>query len=249
MGPTHCFCAPTGSRIRAWLDGRLIVDSREAVLLRRSPSHLVYGFSPGDRLAGTLEPSPQDQAVDGERRYDLVLGQRRIRGAVFQLSERPAGVAPEFANHEFLVFGAMDDWREEDETLLCHPRDPFTRVDVRTSSRSISIYAGDTRIASTKRPRLLFETGLPVRYYIPWPDIRSEFLTPSARESICCYKGRARYWHIDTPVGRYADTAWEYPEPLQDGERVRSTVCFYQTALSLYIDGEREERARHYFTR
>lgn len=249
MTASDAFCAPTGSRIRAWLDDALIVDQRDAVLLRRSASELVYGFPPGTRLAGFLAPAARDVAREDETPYDLILGNRRVSSAAFTLARRPAGVAPDFLEYEFLRFGAMQAWYEEDEALICHPRDPFTRVDVRASSRRISVYAGETAVAITDRPRLLFETGLPVRYYIPWDDIRSEVMTASPSESVCCYKGRARYWHIDTPAGRYPDAAWEYAEPLQDGERIRSCVCFYQTALSLYIDGVLENRAPRYFTR
>lgn len=251
MDATHKqpICAPTGSRIRAELGGETVADSREAVLLRRSSSQLVYGFPSSalavDQLAPCAAPDDSPWGPDAEW-FDLVAGSRRARCAAFRLPGLPEA-APE--TYYFLPFGALDRWYEEDEELVCHPRDPFTRVDVRRSSRHIRVVVDEATIADTRRPLLLFETGLPVRYYIPWADVDDRYLRPSETETVCCYKGRARYWHIDTGRDHYPDHAWDYPEPLQDAERIAGAVCFYQTKLALYVDGVREERAPHYFTR
>jgi len=242
-------CAPTGGLIRAELGGLTVVESREALLLRRSSSQLVYGFPSRALAAAELKPcaSPVDTPWPAKAEwFDVVSGTGRARAAAFRLPDVPE-VAP--GAYYFLRFAAMDRWYEEDEPLLCHPRDPFTRVDVRHSSRHIRVAADGVIVADTRRPLLLFETGLPVRYYIPWYDVASQYLRLSSTETVCCYKGRARYWHIDTGRGHHDDLAWDYPEPLQDAERVAGAVCFQQSKLALYVDGVREKRAPHYFTR
>ena len=242
------WCAPTGSRIQAWVADRCLIDTREAVLLRGSASDLVYGVSP-ELLAATVEPIPDPGGVTAQERLDLVVDGERLPNSAFRFTERPAGMAAAYDDYVFVDFGAMDTWYEEDERLIGHPRDPFTRIDVRRSSRRITVGAGGETIADTVRPLLLFETGLPVRYYIPWADVRTAVLRPSDTTSVCCYKGRARYWHIETTAGRWPDAVWAYTDPLDDGERIRDAACFYQTALDLYLDGEHEQRAPRYFTR
>lgn len=43
-------------------------------------------------------------------------------------------------------------------------------------------------VANTTRPRLLFETSLPTRYYIPKPDCKLDLLVPSELTTQCPYK-------------------------------------------------------------
>jgi len=40
-------------------------------------------------------------------------------------------------------------------------------------------------LAESTRPYLLFEPPLPVRYYLPPEDVRSELLRPSETRSFC----------------------------------------------------------------
>lgn len=164
----------------------------------------------------------------------MILGDRRASDAVHCASAEALGLDGDDVYY-FIRFAAADAWYEEDDPLVCHPRDPYTRVDVRAASRDLRIELDGIKVAETQRPLLLFETGLPVRYYVPWADIAVERLVASETRSVCCDKGRARYWPIHTPAGEYHDMAWGYPEPLDDAVRVRHAGCFYQTALSLYL--------------
>jgi len=52
-----------------------------------------------------------------------------------------------------------------------HPRDPFHRIDVLASSRHVRLELDGQVLAESSRPMLLFETMLPVRYYLPREDI------------------------------------------------------------------------------
>jgi len=100
-------------------------------------------------------------------------------------------------------FDAMDDWLEEDEPILGHPRDPYHRVDVRQGSDHVRVLAGGEILADTARPKLLFETGLPTRWYIPPQDVRTGLLIESDTTTVCPYKGRARYRSLaagDRPI-------------------------------------------------
>jgi uncharacterized protein (DUF427 family) len=127
---------------------------------------------------------------------------------------------------------AMDAWYEEDEPVLSHPRDPFHRVDVRASDRHVRIEHDGRPIAETKRPVLLFETGLPTRYYMPREDVVAP-LEPSELTTYCPYKGEASYWSIE---GR-PDIVWSYRAPLDGVSRVAGLLAFYDDVFDVTIDG------------
>src|SRR5262245_53225940 len=50
-------------------------------------------------------------------------------------------------------------------------------------------------LAETRSPVLLFETGLPTRFYIDRTDVSFDHLLSSNTQSVCPYKGiTSRYW-------------------------------------------------------
>lgn len=66
-----------------------------------------------------------------------------------------------------LEFAAMDAWFEEEVEVFVHPKDPFKRVEVLASGRGVRVEVAGRVVAASARAVLLFETGLPVRYYLP----------------------------------------------------------------------------------
>lgn len=110
----------------------------------------------------------------------------------------------------------MDAWYEEEEQVLAHPRDPYHRVDTRESSRHVLVELDRETLTETGRPRLVFETGLPTRYYLPREDVRIDLLTPSETRTLCAYKGEAHYWSARVDGEVYEDIGWSYPDPLAD---------------------------------
>jgi uncharacterized protein (DUF427 family) len=129
---------------------------------------------------------------------------------------------PDLAGLVWVPFDAADKWLEEDEVMLGHARDPFARIDIRRSSRHIRVERDGVLLAETERPTLLFETGLPTRYYIPLEDVKAPVET-SERHTICPYKGVASYY----TVGGKEDIAWYYPEPLPGVEPIKDLVAFW----------------------
>ena len=135
-------------------------------------------------------------------------------------------------------FKAMDEWLEEDEPLIGHPRDPYHRIDVRRTSRHVRVSVDGQVVADTRRARALFEAGHPTRWYIPAEDVRSDLLEESEKTSVCAYKGVASYWS----VGPERDVVWTYREPLGDAMVVRDYLCFFNERVDIEIDGEPEAR-------
>ena len=74
---------------------------------------------------------------------------------------------------------------------------------------------GDVTLADSKTPTLLFETGLPVRYYLPQGDVRMNLLEPSDHTSVCCYKDRASYLQAPPPPPRTLRPRRPPGEPLE----------------------------------
>jgi uncharacterized protein (DUF427 family) len=150
-------------------------------------------------------------------------------GAGFRLAELDGYVVLDFA-----AFGA---WREEDEPVRGHPRDPFHRVDVRRTSRPVRIELDGSLLAETDEARLVFETSLPTRFYLPKAAVRGE-LRPSATRTYCPYKGEASYWSLDA----HDDLLWGYEAPLPDVAALAGLVAFWDERVDVVLDGERRPR-------
>ncbi len=136
----------------------------------------------------------------------------------------------------------MDAWYEEDEEVWVHARDPYHRVDVVRSSRHVEVMVAGERLADSHRPALLFETGLPVRYYLPKLDVRMDLLRATATLTNCPYKGRAQYWSLVLGEKVHEDVVWCYHTPLPESAKIADLVCFYNEKVEVIVDGVAEER-------
>ena len=250
---------PIAKRIRAVLGGGTAVDSTRAVLVwearRIVPSYAIPAgdirgeLAPATAAAGgtgrdgaqmpslssrpVLTPSVPFAAhtADGQPVDLRAYGQDR-RGAGFRLADQA------LAGYIVLDFGAFDAWYEEDEPNVAHPRDPFHRIDVLASSRHVRLELDGQVLAESSRPMLLFETMLPVRYYLPREDIRAE-LSPSDTRTYCAYKGQASYWSATVGDRVVPDIAWTYQEPLHDATQVRGLTAFFDERVDVVVDGGR----------
>jgi uncharacterized protein (DUF427 family) len=130
----------------------------------------------------------------------------------------------------------MDRWLEEDMEALTHARDPYHRVDAVPSSRRVRVLLDGEVLAETDRSVVIFETGLPARWYMPREDVRVE-LVPSDLQTVCAYKGYASYVSARTEGGIRENLVWTYREPRRDAEPVRDLVCFFNEQSDIEVDG------------
>jgi uncharacterized protein (DUF427 family) len=121
-------------------------------------------------------------------------------------------------------------------------------VDILASSRHVRVEVDGVTVADSDRPRILFETGLPPRYYLPLPDIRAELLIPSGTQTHCPYKGTAGYWSVDAGHGVHHDLVWIYRAPLPESQKIAGLACFYNEKVDIYLDGELQQRPRTHFS-
>jgi uncharacterized protein (DUF427 family) len=204
-----------------------VADSKSPVLAWEKGKVIpFYLFAPD---AVRFEFLTEDGSDGLKRYYDLP---RAPRAAWSYLD------AGELSDHVAFDWHTMDAWFEEEQEVFVHARDPHKRVDVLESSRHVVVSIDGEVLADTHRPRLLFETGLPTRYYIPPEDVRTDLLRPSDKHTQCPYKGTASYWSSETEE----DIAWFYPEPIPEQPRIEGLIAFFNERVDIDVDGEREER-------
>ncbi len=252
---------PTAKRIRAIIDQAAVVDTRQAWLIweprRITP---IYAVPEQDLLCGLAAPALPPAVAEehpfavrqGEAPTSLdpgtAFGNHSCAGeeldvvtaaAAFpRAAFRPAD--PDLAGYVLLDFAAFD-WLEDDEEIIGHPRDPFHRIDIRASSAEVQVALDGATLAETNGAQLLYETLLPVRYYIPPADVRLELLRESTMRSVCPYKGQASYWsYPDSAHGR--DIAWSYDERFRDAAQIHGLICFFNERIDLRVNGVLQSR-------
>ncbi|AFT98505.1 DUF427 domain-containing protein [Nocardia brasiliensis] len=234
-------------RVRVFLGGRVVADTAHPVLVWESPHYPTY-YLPVADLHAKLEPtgSTRHSPSRGDAaEYDVVVDGTTAPAAALRYHDSPL---PELNELVRLEWNKMDEWFEEDEPVYVHPRDPYTRVDVLGSSRHVRVEIDGVTVADSHSPRILFETGLPARYYLPMTDVRMDLLHPSDTHTSCPYKGTADYWTVRVGEQDYQDYVWGYRTPLPESQKVAGLVCFYNEKVDIYLDGELQERPRSPFS-
>ena len=252
---------PTAKRIRAGLNGTAVVDTLQACLVweprRTTP---IFAVPERELLAGLAAPA-LPAASAGEHPFALrqgaaptsldpstAFGNHTIAGEEFDVVTAAGTVAraafrpeePDLAGYVVLDFAAFN-WREDDEEIIGHPRDPFHRVDIRASSLSVGVAFDGVTLASTNGAQLLYETMLPVRYYIPPADVRLDLLVESPKRTVCPYKGKASYWsYPGSAQGR--NLAWRYDRRFIDAAQIHGLISFFNERVDLTVDGVRQSR-------
>ena len=233
---------PSPRRVRAFFAGVPIADSRRVMLVFEPQRMPVYWFPRTDVHADLLRPAGLDTtaspAVD---RWTLRVGDRVAERAAWSYP-KPGPEQAALTDHIAFFWDKLDAWFEEDDEVFVHPRDPYHRVDVLRSSRNVRVELEGQVVAETRRPFLLFETGEPVRYYIPKLDVRRELLERSDKTVRSPYKGLAVYWSLRLNGRVFEDIVWSYPQPIPECPKIEDLLCFLNERTDIAIDGELQER-------
>jgi len=228
--------------VRVLLGGVTIADSKRVKLVREAEILPAYYFPREDVRTDLFMPSPRKSRcpVKGEASYwSIGVGGQRADDAAWSYLD-PLPEVASIAGHFAFEWDKMDQWREEDEEIFKHPRDPFKRVDVLPSKRHVRVVINGQTVADTHRPHLLFETNHPVRYYISQEDVSMDLLVPSATRSRCPYKGLASYWSMKLGDLFLEDFVWGYMEPIPECPKIKGLLCFFhERGADMYVDGEK----------
>ena len=231
---------PSPRRVRVEFAGTIIADSTAPLLVLETGHLPVYYFPLADMRRDALVESDHRThcPYKGEARYwHLQFGGRHVENAVWAYPQ-PIPAAAALAGHAAFYWDKVDRWFEEDEEVIRHPRDPYHRVDVVPSGRTVEAVLAGEAIARSARALFVFETGMPVRYYMPRSDVRMDLLVESPTRTQCPYKGTARYWSARIGGTTVPDIAWSYEEPLPECPRIAGRISFYSEKLEqLHVDG------------
>jgi uncharacterized protein (DUF427 family) len=241
---------PSERRVRGTVGDLTVVDSRHPVLVWEPGLPVpLYAFPRADVRADLLRPASTGPThLDAEVAYDLEADGRLLPSIAWSY-----GAGPLAGHVAFEWFGrtgpGIEHWYEEDEEIFVHPRDPYKRVDPLPSSRHVQVSIGGVPVADSTRPVLLFETRLPIRYYLPAQDVDFTQLVENDLSTRCPYKGQARYWSFRGEAPVTENIAWSYPDPIPAAGVIKDLVAFYNEVVDITVDGVALERPETEFTR
>lgn len=233
---------PTPRRIRAVFNGVTVADSKRAMLLIEDHKMPVYYLPVDDVRMDLLEPlgrTRRDEHKGTQSLHRLRVGDRTIEAAAW-MHDEAAESGADFGGYVAFYWAKLDTWYEEDDEVFVHPRDPYHRVDVLHSSRHVQVTVLGEVVADSSRPCMLFETGLPTRYYLPKQDVRMDLLLPSDTTSQCPYKGIASYWSVRVGDTIAKDMAWTYRFPIPECPKIENLVCFFDERVDSVVVDEVE---------
>ncbi|MGC4852922.1 DUF427 domain-containing protein [Micromonospora sp. DT4] len=233
---------PVPRRIRAFLGGEQVLETTRALYVWEWPFFPQY-YIPVDDLNRNL-------LIEGQRTEVSRRGTARLHGLQVGETIRPScgrlygdDALAGLANTIRFDWAAMDAWFEEDEEVFVHPRNPFARVDALRSTRSVRVELEGVVLAESTSPVLVFETGLPPRYYLNRTDVNFRHLVASATRTACPYKGQTSdYWSVRLDDQTHPDLAWSYDFPTAALLPIAGLIAFYNEKVDLVVDGERLSR-------
>lgn len=239
---------PAPRRIRGMLAGRTVFDTIAARYVWESPKYPQYHVP--------LADVDQSLLVDEQHPQKLKRGTAHRHGLLVDAVARP-GCARVYRDDAIadlvdtvrFEWDAFDAWYEEDEQVFVHPRNPYTRVDAIRSSRTVVVQLDGIVLAETTSPVLVFETGLPTRYYVPRTHVTFDHLVPTDTITACPYKGTtSHYWSVRSGDAIHADLVWSYDFPTGALLPIAGMVAFYNERVDHVIDGQLLTRpVTHFF--
>jgi uncharacterized protein (DUF427 family) len=228
---------PVPRRIRALLGGETVFDTTAARYVWEWPFYPQYYIPIGDVRGDLLVAEGAQSSSRGPVEvYGLqVKDIHRPRAARLLTDSSVDGLSGTMR----FAWAALDAWFEEDTRVFVHPRNPYTRVDALRSTRSVRIERDGVLLAESSSPVLVFETGLPTRYYLNWTEVNLAHLVPSDTVTECPYKGTtSAYWSVRIGETVYPDLAWCYDFPTTALLPIAGLIAFYNEKVDIVLNGQ-----------
>ncbi len=238
---------PAPRRVRGYLAQELVFDTTAARYVWEVPYYPQYYIPLADVRAEFLRDEDHPQQVQfGPSRLHSLIGAGQTHQAAARVFDADSdGPVAGTVRFEWDLLR----WFEEDEPIYGHPRNPYSRVDVLRSHRHVRVELDGVPLADTQSPVMLFETGLPTRYYIDPTDIVFEHLEPSTTQTLCPYKGvTSAYWSVRIGETLHSDLAWTYHYPLPAVAPIAGLVAFYNEKIDIVVDGAAVPRPHTHFS-
>jgi uncharacterized protein (DUF427 family) len=239
---------PVPRRVRTTLAGEVVFDTQRAIYLWEWPYYPQYYIPISDVNEAFV--------VDEQHTERLHRGTAQLLGLKVGEVTRPKSgrrytkdALDGLADTVRFDWEAFDSWFEEDEEVFIHPRNPYVRVDALRSTRHVRIELDGTVLAESSSPVIVFETGLPTRYYLSRTEVDFHHLVPSDTVTSCPYKGQTSgYWTVRVGDATYPDLAWTYDFPTRQLLPISGMISFYNEKVDTIIDEELLQRpVTHFF--
>jgi uncharacterized protein (DUF427 family) len=237
---------PAPRRVRGFLGSQLVFDTTSARYVWEVPYYPQYYVPRADVRGEFLRDEDHPQRVQlGASRMFSVVGQSQTHASAARVFDDGDGPVAGLVRFDWAAL----TWFEEDEPIYGHPRNPYVRVDALRSHRRVRVELDGVVLADTASPVLLFETGLPTRYYIDRTDVAFEHLEPSGTQTLCPYKGvTSQYWSVRVGETLHTDLVWTYNTPLPAVAPIANLVAFYNEKLDIIVDGAELPRPHTHFS-
>ena len=239
--------APVPRRIRGIKGGETLLDTTRALYVWEWPHYPQYYIPKADvRMEAFVEGDVLSTQQGDARQLALNAGAGELRPAGRLITASTlAGVADTVR----LEWKALDRWFEEDEEVFVHPRSPYKRVDAIRSTRAVRVELQGLILADAQGCVMVFETGLPTRYYLDPTRINFACLVPSATRTQCPYKGKTDgYWSVQAIGGPVADVAWTYAFTTPAMTPIAGLIAFLNEKVDVFIDGALQPRPVTHFS-
>ena len=167
-------------RVRGYFGQELVFDTTRARYVWGIAYYPQYYIPVSDVRMVHLQDQNHVQKLQfgSSRLYSLTSAERTWKFAARVYDSGPVAGSVRFE------WDALD-WFEEDEPLILHPRNPYVRVGALRSHRHLRVELDGVVLAETHSPALLFETGLPTRFYIDRTDVDFSHLEPKLFKQGC----------------------------------------------------------------
>jgi len=229
---------PVPRRIRGVLNGAVVFDTTHALYVWEWAKYPQY-YIPFDEVNRDVvvdEDHPERLRRGSARRHGLRVGEVAKKGVAHLFSGDKVEALAGMVRFDW---AALDAWYEEDEQVFVHPRDPYTRVDAIRSTRDVRIELDGVVLARSSSPVMVFETGLPTRYYLNRTEVHFGHLRPSDTVSSCPYKGQTTgYWSMARGDDVHHDLAWTYDFPTKQLTPIAGLIAFYNEKVDVFLDGQ-----------
>jgi len=231
------YVEPLRRRMRVQFGGAWVADSEDVVLLHEPGRYPVAYFPRAHVLPDVLQASgyrTEHRDLGPTSWYTVSTDARSKPRAAWQHTR-----LPEYAGDlkERVAFGwrAMDAFYEEDDRIVGHAADMYHRIDIRQSSRYLTVHSGDRVVADTTRPLVLYESGFAPRWYVPRGDVDESALTHVEGQTFCPYKGLCSYYDIADAH----QAAWSYEDAWPEVRHISGLVSFEPDKVAVRLDDTR----------
>ena len=238
---------PVPRRIRAFLGDEKVLDTTRALYVWEWPNYPQYYIPLADVRPDLLDSEGHTQQT-GRGLVELAglrVGDLHRPRAARILAESPIGGLSGTVRFDW---AAMDAWYEEDEQVFVHPRSPYTRVDALRSNRPVRVELDGVVLADADSAVMVFETGLPTRFYLSRTEVDFGHLIPADTVTSCPYKGMTSgYWSVRVGETVHPDLAWSYDFPTRQLLPIAGMIAFYNEKVDIELAGQRLERPKTHF--